>query len=1358
MNKANQTNSYLLLKLLSAEGVGPVMVNKFLEKIRKESISLSAAFSNNGDVLNEHFKKPQSEEILSVNTKLEEMFNQLQNANIGILSVMDRDYPTILSEGLSHNAPPVLFHKGNLELLQDSAVGFCGSRKASDKGLSTTRSCAEQLVKEDIVIVSGHANGVDLETHHTALSNGGKTILVIPEGIFKFKIKPQLQKVWDWKRVLVLSEFMPDDQWTAGRAMQRNKTIIGLSKAMILIEAGETGGSMDAGKRTLGMKRKLFAPVYEGMPETAVGNRILLERGALPILKSKSNGHANITNILDEIKSKVTYKASVPKQKHIEMVRETQNKSATSSGAKSPHKAINDYYSKLDLYKRYGGTRNESSIRRAFANLLEEYCLPRHLILVDELTLKRSPKRPDGTVKDALQLDWGHWESKDPKDNIFAEMISKFELGYPQFNIIFENSEYIYLIQEGQEVMKGYMNDADFLDRLLTTFVEYERLEIKDFHNAIEKFKEDIPDIVEALRSMISDEAEANPQFKKAREEFWEMCKNSINPEITSFDIREMLIQHILTAEIFDTVFGDSHFHRENNIAKELEKVTETFFTGAARRNTLNKIDSYYRTIKREASNIENHHEKQKFLKVVYENFYKAYNPKGADKLGIVYTPNEIVDFMIESTDYLLEKHFGKSLSDKNVEIMDPATGTGTFITDIIEYIPPQYLEYKYKNELHANELAILPYYIANLNIEYTYHQKMGKYEPFENIVFVDTLDNVQAFEHTLKDKIAGLKHTAGLFSMSKENIDRINRQNERKISVIIGNPPYNANQMNENDNNKNRTYRVIDKRIKDTYIKESTAQKTKLYDMYARFLRWASDRVDKNGIIAFITNRSYIDSRTFDGFRKVVADEFDYLYIVDTRSDVRNNPKISGTKNNVFGIQTGVAIMFLVKKEQKEKRTAQINYTTMTDEMLRREKLLWFAENSIKSINFETIEPDQNHNWLNITDNDFDTFLPVVDRKAKKKGKSLAVESVFSLYTGGIKTNRDEWVYDDSRETLNKKISFFIEIYNEDVSKLSSLGSIPEINDKINYSIKWSRDLKNQLLRGNQVKLDVKKFITSEYRPFCKRNFFSDYILNDVLTGNHFEIFGFDLQKTNKVINISGTSPMKPHQIFSTGIASDYEFVEKNQYIPLYRYDNNGNSIENITDWGLKQFTDHYGNENITKEDIFHYTYGVLHNPAYRKKYEINLKREFPRLPFYKDFYKWVNWGKELMALHINYEEVEQYKLKQVEEDKQKDNPKAKLKAIPEEGRIILDDNTSLEGIPSSAWEYTLGNRSALHWILDQYKEKTPKDPTIREKFNTYKFADYKEQVIDLLKRVCTVSVKTMEIVNRMAEEEGHE
>ncbi|MFO5494317.1 MAG: N-6 DNA methylase, partial [Cuspidothrix sp.] len=485
---------------------------------------------------------------------------------------------------------------------------------------------------------------------------------------------------------------------------------------------------------------------------------------------------------------------------------------------------------------------------------------------------------PKPTVKDAVRLEWGYWESKDQYDNLDQEIEKKLNKGYPDSNILFEDSQTAVLIQGGTETGRVSMQDADALDGIINNFINFVRPEVRDFREAIEIFKQDIPIILNSLRDLINCQEENNTSFQTARNKFWEICKESINPEITTFDIREMMIQHILTEDIFINIFSESQFHQENNVARELQGVISTFFTGSLKRNTLGSIERYYAVIKRTAANIVNHQEKQKFLKALYENFYKAYNHKAADRLGIVYTPNEIVRFMIESTDFLVHKHFGKLLADKDVEILDPATGTGTFITELIDYLPPQSLQHKYKHEIHCNEVAILPYYIANLNIEYTYKQKMGVYEEFENICFVDTLDNT-LFEGKQMD----------LFAMSVENTARIKRQNDRTISVIIGNPPYNAKQENFNDNNANRSYQNIDKLIKESYIKYSKAQNNiVIYDMYTRFIRWASDRLGKNGIIAFVSNSSFINSSSYDGFRKVVAKEFNEIYIIDTKGNAR--------------------------------------------------------------------------------------------------------------------------------------------------------------------------------------------------------------------------------------------------------------------------------------------------------------------------------------------------------------------------------------------------------------------------------------------------------------------------------------
>lgn len=574
--------------------------------------------------------------------------------------------------------------------------------------------------------------------------------------------------------------------------------------------------------------------------------------------------------------------------------------------------SIKAYYDNLENIIHYGGSKKETAIRNAFYNLLNAYAKQKGLILITEISIK-TPKgktiTPDGTLKDTLRLDWGYWESKDESDNLDEEIKKKFDKGYPKDNILFEDSQTAVLIQEGVEVLRVNMKDEKQLDKILLAFIQYERPEVKNFRNAIELFKKDIPTVAEVLREKIMLQEEENPKFKESRNDFWELCQQSINPEISKEDITEMIIQHILTEDIFNSIFDETQFHRENNIAKELEKVVSTFFVREVKKETLGSIQHYYLTIKAAAAGIADHHEKQKFLKVIYENFYKGYNPKGADRLGIVYTPNEIVKFMIESTDFLLHRHFDKYLEDKGVEILDPATGTGTFITDIIDFIRKEKIEYKFKHEIHANEVAILPYYIANLNIEYTYKQKTGQYAEFQNLCFVDTLDNVGfGFKGKQTD----------MFGVSAENAERIKRQNERKISVIIGNPPYNAKQENYNLQNANKLYKEIDTRIKNTYIKEGSAQnQIVVYDMYTRFYRWAMDRLGEEGIIAMITNRSFIDSRAFDGFRRSIETEFDHVYIIDTQSDVRANPKIAGTTHNIFGIQTGVAVMFLVRVKE---------------------------------------------------------------------------------------------------------------------------------------------------------------------------------------------------------------------------------------------------------------------------------------------------------------------------------------------------------------------------------------------------------------------------------------------------------
>ena len=1035
---------------------------------------------------------------------------------------------------------------------------------------------------------------------------------------------------------------------------------------------------------------------------------------------------------------------------------------------------INDYLKQLDIIRRVSGSARETIVREAFKDLLKAWGKQQGLIFLAEYPLKTATKTNiavDGALLHELRMPLGYWEAKDAGDDLDAEVAKKFRKGYPQDNIIFSDDAVAVLWQNRNEVLRCDMTDTDALAKLLKLFFSFERVEIASFRAAVEQFKADLPAVLDALRHMIESAHIANAPFRQAEEKFLVHAQEAINPSLTDADVREMLIQHILTEEIFSKVFDDSDFHQHNNIARELYALEGAFFTGALKRQTLKGLESYYAAIRSAAAQIASHSEKQTFLKVIYENFYKVYNAKAADRLGVVYTPNEMVRFMIDGADWLCEKHFGKNLIDKDVDILDPATGTGTFICELLEHFrgQPKKLAHKYRHELYANEVAILPYYVANLNIEATFAALTGSYEEFPNLCFVDTLDNVGL--HTAAKGVS-----ADLFgSVSEENVARIKRQNSRRISVVIGNPPYNANQANENDNNKNRTYPQIDARIKQTYIFESTAQKTKLYDMYARFFRWASDRLDENGILAFVTNRSFIESRTFDGFRKTVAQEFADIYVVDLGGDVRANPKLSGTKHNVFGIQTGVAISFMVKRTSsaKDKRPARVYYVRRPEAETAEEKLVFLTSRPMRSLQFDEIQPDKTGNWVNLTNNDFETLLPLASKDAKEATNPSQEMAVFKLASNGIVTARDEWMTDFSDSVLSAKATYFCDAYTAEQSRWKLVEHLQPkepkkraeaIRNFVSREIKWTEELESHLDRSTSLVFNKSNLRpATAYRPFVRcSTYYARALTHRVYRQD--AIFPIKGDWDNLAFGFSGASSSKPFAVLGVNVLPSFDLLEKTQFVPRYRHDAEGHRIDNITDWALKQFTTHYAAETgkdkatrkVTKEAIFHYCYAVLHNPAYREKYAQNLKREFPRIPFYADFWQWADWGEALMQLHIGYEAVTPFALTRTDTPDAKARaagmaPKAVLRADAKAGSITLDSETTLRGIPPEAWGYKLGNRCAIDWVLDQYKEKKPKDPTIREKFDTYRFADYKEKVIDLLMRVTTVSIETVRVVQAM-------
>ena len=645
---------------------------------------------------------------------------------------------------------------------------------------------------------------------------------------------------------------------------------------------------------------------------------------------------------------------------------------------------IDRYYGELSQLIEFGGLDNEENIRSAFQNCLAAYCAEHseRLVLVPELRSDSSNK-PDGTIRDSLRMTRGLWEAKDTHDDLDREIQNKLSQGYSSDNILFEDSRTAVLFQDQQEVMRTDMTDPAALHELIRKFLDYELPEIKEFREARHQFKTDLPTVLEKLRETVLEAESGNPGYQEAARIFLELCHHSIGPDVSNDNVREMLIQHILTKDIFLRVFYEDQFHRENNVARQLDALERTFFTGDVRHQAIDRLRAYYGSIGRAADQIADYAEKQQFLKAVYEDFYQAYNPGAADRLGVVYTPNEVVDFIIRSIDWLLQKHFGKTLADSNVNVLDPATGTGTFVTNLINHLPADRLEYKYLNEIHANEVEILPYYIANLNVEYTYKERTGHYLEFPNLCFVDTLDNMDW--KGASGAAVQRQPQLNLGGVSEENWIRVQEQNERPISVIIGNPPYNDSATLWGDGGANRKYREIDRRIRDTYIASGTAQKTHQYDMYKRFIRWASDRLADDGIIGFVSNSAFLDARQDDGFRKVVAEEFNELWAIDLKGNARTSGERRRREGgNVFDdkIRVGVAVYFVVRRKGVE--GFKVYYNAVDDYAKAFDKVSYIGGKAIDAFDFAEIVPDAESNWLNQSDSGFVELIVLADRQTK--------------------------------------------------------------------------------------------------------------------------------------------------------------------------------------------------------------------------------------------------------------------------------------------------------------------------------------------------------------------------------------
>ena len=880
----------------------------------------------------------------------------------------------------------------------------------------------------------------------------------------------------------------------------------------------------------------------------------------------------------------------------------------------------------------------------------------------------------------------------------------------------------------------------------------------------------------------------ANSKQITAFNAFANELRDDLNNAITDSEIVEMLAQHLITKPVFDALFANDNFTEHNPMSKALQKTIEILQAENISHAETKQLKEFYDSIQFRISNIQSPEGKQRIIKELYDNFFNKAFPKMAERLGIVYTPVEVVDFIIRSVEDVLKNEFNASLADKGVQIIDPFTGTGTFITRLLQsgIIPTDKLPQKYR-EIHANEIVLLAYYIAAINIESVYHALLQNaensenptaYQPFEGICLTDTFQMYE--KEDLVDEIL------------ETNSKRRKRQKALDIQVIIGNPPYSVGQESANDNNANINYKNLDSRIEETYDKCSKARlKTSLYDSYIRAIRWASDRIKNNGIIGFVTNGGYLDSNSADGLRKCLAEEFSSLYIFHLRGNQRTSGERSrkeGGKIFGSGSRAPIAIAILVKNPADNKK-GKIYFHDIGDYLSREQKLEIIANyqsiNGITEQNQWTqIIPDQFNDWLNQRDPNFDSYITLGDKQAQN---ALAV---FSNYTSGIKTNRDAWAYNLSKLNLTENMSSMTNFYNQQVHYYLTKK---EANEKINVNslidldptkISWSGDLITQLERGTIAKFSNENIRYSLYRPYHKQFLYFDRLMNNSV----YQIPQlFPTSKVeNKVISITGLGTPKSFSAIITNVIPDVQLQANGQCFPLYLYEKveqtsgeifgeNYEIIDGyqrrdaITDDALAHFQEQYQGENINKEDIFYYIYGLLHSEEYREKYADNLSKQLPRIPRVKnsaDFWAFSQAGRDLADLHLNYESIPMYDgvlfkggLKIVNdtltggigEDFYVE--KMKFAKKDDKSKVVYNKHFTIENIPLEAYEYIVNGKPALEWVMERQGVKTDKASGIVNDANDWAIETMNNPryPMELFLRVITVSLETMKIVNQL-------
>ncbi|WP_273789945.1 type ISP restriction/modification enzyme, partial [Bartonella sp. ML70XJBT] len=884
-----------------------------------------------------------------------------------------------------------------------------------------------------------------------------------------------------------------------------------------------------------------------------------------------------------------------------------------------------------------------------------------------------------------------------------------------------------------------------------------------------------------------------------AFESFHKELKSNLNDSITQEEALEMLGQHLVTRPVFEALFEGNKFVQNNSISQAMEKILAELDKTNIQQES-KELQKFYNSVKFRASGITEPQARQNLIIKLYEDFFAKAFKKTTDRLGIVYTPVEVVDFIIHSVDDVLRNEFGKSLGSRGVSILDPFTGTGTFITRLLQsnLIKPEDMEYKFRHDIHANEIVLLAYYIAAINIESTYHSLMkGEYIPFKHIGLTDTFRMLE--EKNLLQKLF------------KENSEYLEHQKNLNIKVIFGNPPYSSGQRSENDNNANVEYEILDRSIRDTYASRSQAiLKRNLYDSYIRAIRWASNRLNsQGGVVAYVSGNGWIDKAFADGMRKCLQNEYSSIYIINLRGDIRKNIKskqLSKEGENIFdsGCQNGIAITLFVRNPDNS-QPCKIYYHDIGNNLTTKEKLTALEYfDSISGItnksSWQMITPDKHGDWLDQRDDRFKSFL-AIGYKSYKKGEHT--KKLFETFSLGVVTSRDAWVYNSSYEVLEKNMSNMITFYNSEVERFNNAYGHADrkirknaINNFVNSDeskISWSHNVKQELVKGKVFELEDTCLTQSLYRPFTQQWLYYNRTFNERVYQMP-RIFPIGQAVENRVIQVTGTGTQSGFSVLMAKSLPNLDVVDKGQCFPRYIYenvtalrDNNQshlftNSTEEskaaglqrrdaITDEGLDHFKAAYPNENITKDDLFYYVYGLLHSEDYRARYADNLSKELPRIPCVKtadDFWKFVTAGRELGHLHVNYESIEPYPVTfKKGNPKQTDisNPEkfyyvnemkfAKIKNSKEKDKstVIYNSNIIITDIPLEAYDYIVNGKPALEWVMGRQCVKTDKKSGIVNDANRYAIETMGNPAypLELFQRVITVSLETMKIVKNL-------